>query len=266
MEPAMQVGPQILNTPDLVKKIRQYRLLPQLVRELVVDQLIDGIPCDQQVAYDFYCTQHNLLNDEQRQAWCQQHQLEPQHLMTEAIRAYRLHRFKEDAWATQIQSDFMQNKAKYERASYSMIRIKNAGLAQELYFRLRDDKLSFADVAKEYSQGKEAQTGGMVGPVELGNLHPTLVRILQVSEPQQLWPPDQVGDWLVIVRLEKMIPAKFDEAIRQRLLSEQFQALLNQKMQASPVKLLPQMSEKMPQKTPLEDTSQSLPVLESGHV
>ena len=244
----MQVGPEVLNTPELIQRIRQYRLLPTLIKELVTDQLIDGVPCDQQVAYEQYCTQHNLFSDEQRQAWCQQHQLEPQHLMTEAVRVYRLNRFKEDTWATQIQSDFMQNKAKYDRAIYSMIRIKERVLAQELFFRLRDDGLSFADVAKEYSQGKEAQTGGMVGPVELGNLHPTLVKILQVSQPQQLWQPEQVGDWLVIVRLEKLIPAKFDEAMRQRLLNEQFQSLLNQKMQASPVKLLPKVA--LPQKVP----------------
>ncbi|MEO0866948.1 MAG: peptidylprolyl isomerase [Cyanobacteria bacterium J06642_11] len=256
MEPAIQVGPQILNTPELVQKIRQYRLLPQLVKELVIDQLIAGIACDQKVAYEYYCTQHNLLSDEQRQAWCQQHQLEPQHLVAEAMRVYRLHRFKEDTWANQIQSDFMQNKAKYDRAIYSMIRIKDRVLAQELYFRLRDDGLSFAEVAKQYSQGKEAQTGGMVGPVELGNLHPTLMRILQVSQPQQLWQPEQVGDWLVLVRLEKLIPAQFDEAMRQRLLNEQFQALLTQKMQASPVKLLPKVA--LPAKTPDNKTPQTL--------
>ncbi|MEM9804795.1 MAG: peptidylprolyl isomerase [Cyanobacteria bacterium P01_D01_bin.56] len=248
MEPAMQVGPQVLNTPELVQKIRQYRLLPQLVRELVTDQLIDGVPCDQQVAYEQYCTQHNLLSDEQRQVWCQQHQLEPQHLMAEAVRAYQLNRFMEDTWANQIQSDFMQNKAKYDRAIYSMIRVKDAVMAKELYFRLRDDGLSFADVAKEYSQGKEAQTGGMVGPVELGTLHPSLAKILRVIRPKQLWQPEQVGDWLVIVRLEKLIPAKFDQVMRQRLLNEQFQALLNQKLQASPVKLLPKVER--PKKKP----------------
>ena len=167
MEPAIQVGPQVLNTPELIQKIRQYRLLPQLVQELVIDQLIGGITCDQQEAYEHYCTQHNLLSDEQRQAWCQQHQLEPQHLVIEAMRAYRLHRFKEDTWGAQVQSDFMQRKAQYERAIYSMIRTN--------------------------------------------------------------------------VREEKLIPAQLDGAMRQRLLNEQFQALLNQKMRASPIKLLPKV-------------------------
>ncbi|MEM6252565.1 MAG: peptidylprolyl isomerase [Cyanobacteria bacterium P01_D01_bin.156] len=256
MEPAIQVGAQILNTPELVQKIRQYRLLPQLVKELVIDQLIGGITCDQQVAYEYYCTQNNLLSDEQRQAWCQQHQLEPQHLVAEALRAYRLHRFKEDTWGSQIQSIFMQNKAKYDRAIYSLLRTKDVSLAQELYFRLRDDKVSFANLAKQYSQGKEAQTGGMVGPVELGTLHPNLARILQIIEPQELWPPEKLGDWLVIVRLEKFVPARLDEAMRQRLLNEQFQALLNQKMQASPTKLLPKVA--LPTKTP-QKLLQSVP-------
>ncbi|MEM9162930.1 MAG: peptidylprolyl isomerase [Cyanobacteria bacterium P01_F01_bin.4] len=239
MEPAIQVGPQRLDTPELIQKIRQYRLLPKLVQELVIDRLIADIPCDQQVAYDDYCVCNQLVTEEQRQAWCQQHQLESEHLMAEAIREYRLNRFKEDTWGSEIQNYFLKRKPQLDRVIYSLIRTKDAGLAQELHFRLRDDaNSSFADLARQYSDGKEAQTGGLAGPIELSVPHPTLGRMLQVSRPSQLWPPTQIGEWLVIVRLEKLIPAQFDDAMRQRLLNEQFQGFLKQQMQANPVKLL----------------------------
>ncbi|MFM7373405.1 MAG: peptidylprolyl isomerase, partial [Sphaerospermopsis kisseleviana] len=77
-----------------------------------------------------------------------------------------------------------------------------------------------------YAQGPEAQTDGLVGPVELQSLHPMLARVLSVSQPQQLSPPTQIGEWIVIVRLEKLLPAQLDRQIRQRLLNERFQTWL----------------------------------------
>lgn len=46
----------------------------------------------------------------------------------------------------------------------------------------------------------------------------------------------QIGEWVVIVRLEKLIPAQLDEAMRQRLLNELFaQELQHQLDQLSDV-------------------------------
>lgn len=76
----------------------------------------------------------------------------------------------------------------------------------------------------------EAQTGGLIGPVDLSSCHPTLVKMLSVSQPSQLWPPTRLGEWLVIVRLEKFIPAQLDNSMRQRLLTELFAAWLQEQL------------------------------------
>lgn len=238
MEPAIQIGSQPLNTPELIQKMMQHRLLPKLVQEIVVDRLIEDVACDPQVAYEGYCSKNRLLTEEQKQSWQQQQQLSPELMMAEAVREYRLDRFKENKWGEQIQSCFLQRKSQLDRVVYSLIRTQDASLAQELYFRLRDDGAAFAELAQQHSQGNEAQTGGMVGPVELSVPHPTLAKLLQISRQHQLWAPTKIGDWFVIVRFEKLVPAQLDQAMRQRLLNEQFQAFLKQEMQANPVKFL----------------------------
>jgi parvulin-like peptidyl-prolyl isomerase len=105
------------------------------------------------------------------------------------------------------------------------------GIAQEIYFRVNEGEQNFALLAREYSQGPEAQTGGLVGPAELGTLHPTLARVLSVSKPEQLWAPMQLGSWWVLIRLEKFIPAQLDETMRQRLLDELFQNWLQEQLE-----------------------------------
>ncbi|MEN8443714.1 MAG: peptidylprolyl isomerase, partial [Cyanobacteria bacterium J06555_13] len=228
-----------IDTPTLVEKLLQYRLLEKFVQESVIDDLIDSVDCDPTAAFEAFCQKRNLLTEEQQQVWCKQEHFSPAQMKAEAVRETRLARFKEETWGDRLQTFFLQRKDQLDRVIYSMIRVKSVELAQELYYRLCDDGIGFTEIAKQYSEGKEAQTGGLVGPVELSVPHPILGKMLRASDKGQLWPPTKIGDWLVIVRLEQRIPAKLDEAMRQRLLHEQFQSLLQQQMQASPVKLLP---------------------------
>ena len=258
MDAAIQIGSKSIDTPTLVRKMLQYRLLERFVQESTVDDLIEDVSFDPALALEAYCQRRKLGTEELKQTWCKQEHLSAEQMQAEALREAKLAQFKEEKWGDRLQTFFLQQKDQLDRVVYSMIRVKSADLAQELYFRLCDDGVSFASLAKQYSEGKEAQTGGLVGPVELKVPHPTLAKMLQVSEENQLWSPTKIGDWFVIVRFEKRISAQLDTATRQRLLNEQFQTLLQQRMQASPVKLLPKQNRSQPNKPEQNKRQQSL--------
>ncbi|MEM6596971.1 MAG: peptidylprolyl isomerase [Cyanobacteria bacterium P01_D01_bin.36] len=242
MTAVLKIGQQTLDAPQLIERLKQYRLLPQLVQEFVIDTAIAHIEGEPSKAMESYCAQRGLFSDEQRQAWCQQQGLSPQEMLAAAMREYKLMLFKEETWGAQIESYFLQRKTQLDRVCYSLIRTKNASLAQEIYFRLNDDGVSFNDLARQYSEGQESKTGGFIGPVELNVPHPVLARMLSVSQPGQLWAPTQIGEWLVIARLEQFEPAQFTDTMRQRLLTEQFQTWLRQQLQETSVSELQPMS------------------------
>jgi parvulin-like peptidyl-prolyl isomerase len=112
-----------------------------------------------------------------------------------------------------------------------LIRTQEAGIAQELYFRIQEGEYEFSDIARQYSQGSEAQTGGLIGPVELNVPHPQVSSILANSQPGQLSLPTKVGEWWIIVRLEKYLSAQLDSATRQRLLNDLFQGWLKTQLE-----------------------------------
>jgi parvulin-like peptidyl-prolyl isomerase len=72
----------------------------------------------------------------------------------------------------------------------------------------------------------------LVGPVELGTLNPAFVQRLITSQPGKLWFPRKLGDWIILVRLEKLIPVKLDDLMRQRLLNELFEQWLQEQIKA----------------------------------
>lgn len=236
MAAVLQIGQEVLDAPALIAKLRAHQLMPQLVQEIIIDRAISTIDCDPQAAMQAFCSKRGLFSQEQQQAWCQQQQQQPEQMVAAAVREHKISAFQAKTWGEQIESYFLQRKSQLDRVRYSLIRTQDASLAQEIYFRLNDDGAPFAELAAEYSEGQEAKTGGLVGPVELSIPHPVLARMLMVSKPGQLWAPTQIGEWLVIARLEQFLPAQFDETMRGRLLAEQFQAWLQQQIQDTPVR------------------------------
>jgi parvulin-like peptidyl-prolyl isomerase len=103
----------------------------------------------------------------------------------------------------------------------------------------------------------------LIGPVELSVPHPTLAQILTLSQPGQISPPTRVGEWLVLVRLERFIPAQMDESMRRRLLTECFNSWLqNQLGQLElPVQETVQEAVQQPTSSGMEPSSATSPEL-----
>lgn len=226
MTTAIQVGDRTIATDEILPLLKQYGILPQLVREIILEEATANISLTQEESMkafkQFY--QENQLNTEaELQAWLDARGIQREQLDYIVTRNAKLENFKTSTWGDKLDTYFIQRKSKLDRVIYSLIRVNDIGIAQELYFRIQEGEQSFSDLAREYSQGAEAQTGGILGPMELGVPHPALANILASCQPGQLLPPTRMGEWMVIVRLEKFIPAQLDDTVRKRLINELFE-------------------------------------------
>ncbi|MFZ9738171.1 MAG: peptidylprolyl isomerase [Prochlorotrichaceae cyanobacterium] len=232
---SVQVGDQTIDGESVFPLLMRYQLLPQLLREVIIDQATAAVECsaeEQEASVKRLCDRFQLATPAAQAAWARQQGLNPEDLATIAVRPLKLEKFKAATFGKNLESYFLKRKGALDQVIYSLIRTQDIGVAQELYFRLQDDQASFGDLARAHSQGPEAETGGMVGPVELETPHPTLAKMLSISQPGQLWPPTKVGDWVIIVRLEKLMPAQLNEAVSQRLLNELFNQWLQTQLQS----------------------------------
>jgi parvulin-like peptidyl-prolyl isomerase len=226
----LQVGDQVFTAAELLRALAEHQLFIPLIQGIVTEQALREITCtpeeEAQWLQEFW-QQQQVTTPQEQQAWLARHALTPEQVRQVASRPHRLERFKQATWGAEVETYFLQRKAHLDRVVYSLLRTRQPGMAQELYFRISEGEQSFAEVAKQFSQGPEANTGGLIGPVPLGKLHPSLSRLLSVSQPGQVWPPVQLGNWWVVVRLEQLLPAQLDEPTRQHLLDELFQKWLD---------------------------------------
>ncbi|MEO0407174.1 MAG: peptidylprolyl isomerase [Cyanobacteria bacterium P01_A01_bin.135] len=234
MTEVLKIGNRAIGAEDLLPLMAGYQMLPKFIQELVIDEAIAGVSCspeEAQQAREVFYAQNKITDDAARQAWLAAYGMTAEQLDALATREKKIETFKQDTWGPKLESYFLERKGKLDKVIYSLIRTKDIGIAQEIYFRVLEEEQPFSELAREYSQGPEAQTDGLIGPVELSVPHPNLAQMLSISQPGQLCPPTRVGEWIVIVRLERFVPAQLDEPMRQRLLNERFQLWLQEQTQ-----------------------------------
>jgi parvulin-like peptidyl-prolyl isomerase len=234
MAELFQVGNTVIQAHEIPSLLNRYQLMPQLLRGIIIDQAITGITCTdeerQAIIQQFY-QQHQLSSAQARDAWLQNQGMTQAQMEEFAVRPLLLEKFKTATWGAKVESYFLTRKGSLDQVVYSLIRTQDPGMAQEIYFRISEGEQSFTELAKEYSLGPEARTGGLLGPVPLSQPHPAISKLLSVSKPGQLWPPRVLAEWFVIIRLEKFLPARLDESMRRHLIDEMFDNWIKEQIQ-----------------------------------
>ena len=223
------------STTDLAR----WGLLDRVLRERCMDGVLAdrALPEPDQLAplrLDWE-QQHNLTSPEQVEAWMEQHGLDEEAIDRMASRSWQWLLWCQERWGSELQTIFLKRKPELDQVTYSLLRLRNGELASELYLQIKEGEASFADLAQEFSEGPEKQAGGLVGPMPLTQPHPGLARLLQVSQPGQLWPPKALEGWWVIVRLEALHGAILDQAMQERLLLDEGERAIAQLLQQNTV-------------------------------
>ena len=138
-----------------------------------------------------------------------------------------------DRFAAKAEARFLERKNELDQVVYSLLRLENRFLAQELYLQIESGESNFADLAKRYAEGPERNTNGIVGPVSLTQAHPTLVEKLRVAQPGVLLEPFRISDWWLVVRLERYSPATFTDEVSDQMCQEMFDAWVDQETTTS---------------------------------
>jgi parvulin-like peptidyl-prolyl isomerase len=216
--------------------LASYRLLPQLYQELVIDQAIAPFtlsPEESAAALQQWFASNSVTTEAQQQPWLAQQQLTLAQAHTLAGRSRRLEHYKQATWGHKLEAHFLTCKAQMDQVVYSVLRVRDVATAQELFFRIQSGEEAFAKLAAAYSQGPEAQTGGLVGPMPLSQPHPALAQRLRSAQSGSLIAPFQLGEWVLLARLEQLIPARLDAATQQKLLDSLFQTWLQAAVQTA---------------------------------
>lgn len=245
-EICLGVGTPWLSVNETNRLIRQQGLGPLLARAWVLDELVRAIPLaavEEKALIRAFLQRQGVTDDAGVASWLERRQLSFDDLRVLASREQRLARFRQHRWADEVEVQFLKRKHELDRVVYSLLRLSDQALAEELHQRILEGEADFADLVESHSSGQECHTRGLIGPVPLAAAHASLASRLRVGRPGQLWPPFQAGDTWVVLRLERLLPARLNEQTRSRMMEELFQAWLQERvtllLQGEPLPALP---------------------------
>lgn len=226
---------------DIIALLFRFELAEPFFRALKEREIVfnaPGLPSPDEIhgeALEAFQAKHQLISDDALKAWSIRHALTPDDLLSEAIHEHRLERFRDRLLGQNRESLYLRYKQKLDRVLYSLIRHSDADLIRHLYYSIDAGEISFRDAARQHSQGIEARTEGIVGPVDLATPHPEITSRLLSLRPGELSEPFMSDSWHTIVRLEYRYDSVYDEAAKRYLgeicLNSYFAAPLQEEVQ-----------------------------------
>lgn len=226
LTPWLQFGGSALHLEELPSLLERSGLLVPLFRRLILESCIQNIKVSREEQVSFqqrFLTENGLDDAEKLNTWLAKRSLTEEKASSNLLEALKLDNFKKQKFAADIERIFLDSKEQRDRIVYSLLRVKDKAAAIELHLRLEEGDATFTDLSQEHSVGPERETGGLIGPVPMGRLHPKLAELLRISKPGQLWKPMQIDGWWVIVRLDKVLPAQLDSTMEQKIRDECFE-------------------------------------------
>jgi parvulin-like peptidyl-prolyl isomerase len=210
-------------------ELARFGLLRPYLRQQLIAQALSGETLDEegrQQALQVFAQEHDLRNGEDFEAFRREQLLTPEGLTEQIERPLRLALHCERHFRAKAEARFLDRKTQLDRVVYSLLRLTDPGLARELYLRIDEGEANFADLAASYAEGPEKTTRGIVGPVPLTQAHPVLADRLRTATPGDLLEPFRIESWWLVVRLESLTPASFDEDTARQMSQELFQQWL----------------------------------------
>lgn len=213
------------------EEIASWGLLRQIKAEQIIDENISSICYPNQDEFnDFakqWCNFNKIGSEEDLNSWKIINGLIDKKWEIFIVRKWKWRFWCIKNFKDKISNYFLERKSYLDMIEYSMVRVKNQNLANELFLRIKEEEEKFEDIAFKYSEGVEKNTNGYIGPLPLGNAHPLLAQLLQISQIGEVCTPRLIDSWWIIIRKEKLSNTSLSDEIIQKLSLELGDKYLN---------------------------------------
>ena len=209
------------------------QLINSLIKSELISSTLSEIEVTEEMKKEIKKTifkNQNLQNEDQFNEWLKSKKSNEKQLIDIISKNQRLENYCLEKYSHMAEARFLKRKDGMDQVTYSLIRVKDLFLAQEIFLRIEENPSTFGDLANQYSIGLENSSRGIVGPVALNQGHPQLVSLLKNSTIGEVNLPTKIQDFWVITRLENLKKATLTDATIKILSQEIFNDWLDDKV------------------------------------
>lgn len=233
----LRFGDIKLSPDQIMNALVCYQLLDSLLAQLWLDaEILPQIALSEGEMFTALTGQDRAQQPDDFKGWLseqmQQRHISQSVLEWRVIRPLRIQKFKHFYFDPQLESEFLQRKAQFDRVEFSVIQTSNSQLAQELFFAIRDDGVEFSTIAQSLLSHQSENCPWRVGPVPLTEVPGLVAEAFCRGNEGKVYEPFLIGTQFWVVKLERYYSAQLTNAVRSQLRDLLFHEWLTAQMQA----------------------------------
>ena len=222
----MEIASLEVLTIDCIKLLEKNNLLYKLIAQEVQEEKLLGVEINEEEKINLkniFLAQNGLKTEEDLQNFLNKTQINEELFYSKICKPLKVKKYSLNHYIHMVEGRFIKKKDDLDSITYSLLRVSNYNLSQELFYRIQDGDSDFGKLSSEFSEGLEKNSKGIIGPVSISQTHPILRKLLISSKVGELNQPIKVNDFWVISRLESFNKAKLNDEMKLFLAQQIFE-------------------------------------------
>ena len=148
-------------TDDVLKLLESNNLLNSLIQRLLLKDLLSKVKLDNKelsIIKNQFFKEKNLKNEEEFTALMNKNNKSEEEMLNDLSQSIKLKKYCDLNFKSRTNAHFLERKSSLDKVVYSLIRLKDRYLANEIHQRLCENESEFGELAKEFSEGFEKYT------------------------------------------------------------------------------------------------------------
>ena len=241
-----RINGQELTGRELERCLRiagRWEAIQGAINQVVLNQAFDELkitvsPDEIDQFMDVYRARNGLLTAAATVQWLSACKLTDDDFVLLLQQELKLSKFKEFLAQGKIDQRFAYDKVNLERVELYRIIIDDESVARELMVQLKEGS-HFFDMARTYSQDESTRRQcGYLGIVRRSELRPEIESLVFAGVEGQIVGPVKSAGAFHIYRVEKLYPARLDDATRELLKEQLFREWLRVSLETSAIESL----------------------------
>lgn len=204
--------------------------LPTLIKEVVTNKLVKQIAQSNhleiateelQIAADSWRTVNQLQSADLTMNWLQERYLSLDDFEEIISNSLIYNKLAQSQLEKLVEPYFFEHQLEYVSAIIYEIVLEDLDLALELFYAIKEEEISFYDVARQYIQDPELnRIVGYRGRVYRQDLKPEIAAAVMAANPPTLLEPIATNSGVHLILLEEIIQPNLDDRLRAEILRE----------------------------------------------
>jgi hypothetical protein len=228
----------------LKKSGAYHRVLAEIIRQHILEQELQtktDIQCNDfqidQALVDFR-VQNDLQDVDAFQEWMQSNSVDYHEFRKNIQFGFKVEQLKMKITESKIESYFQEQKPLLDRVVLSRIILEDKDKANLVKDELIRDRTKFGQLAQMHSITDDRIANGMMGPVSRGQMPDILKAAIDLAQTGDILGPLDIDGRYCIFRIEQLLPAILEGALKQELKNQLFEQWIQEKIQNSDIQLL----------------------------